>query len=688
MENLINLADYHQKDLVYDYTFIGLGAANSLLLIELLKHPEFSNKKIAVIDSSHKTNNDKTYCFWAEPNAPIIKDLTAIISRSYSMLSINNAPARNIGKQCYFYIRSLDLYQYTETLIQSFTIDRHFQKVNTIHTEGNLSIIQTDEGSIHSQYIFDSRTPSYPPTEEKDVYLEQSFFGMYVKCEQTVFNVKAFDMMNFDVDQDAYTQFVYVLPFSENEALVELTRFGKDKIEEQYARKILDEKILKDYGPYTLKGVETGSIPMTTQRIPASDNPCVLNTGARANMIKPSTGYAFKNMYEFAKMTTQKILGNQLQNFNSIHLKTKKRFRFYDTLLLIILQRWPDQGKKIFSRLFSKQSTHTILQFLDGKTAYRNEIAIFYSLNWAPFLRALVIYCKQQIALRYWLVILVTILYHLLQVYDSSLALNYSYLVIIIGFIVVGLPHGAVDHLLYLRNNPVSLKNFLGKYLGIVILGLALWLLAPSLSLIIFILYSSFHFGESEFEKDEKTISTFSDHISAFVLGLSILTCIIFSHPLESASIIAQLGTTFPTNTFTQEAINGAYWIALSSFLLILLQLKLSGKSVFSGLPLVLLAGIQTPLVLAFSLYFIFQHSCNAWKHICNGINLNSLSLYKKALPYLLGSIAILILILLMDFQNLYDSDSVIASGFMFISCISFPHFVVMHLFYQSIQKK
>jgi beta-carotene 15,15'-dioxygenase len=352
------------------------------------------------------------------------------------------------------------------------------------------------------------------------------------------------------------------------------------------------------------------------------------------------------------------------------------------------LQRWPEQGKKIFSRLFSKQNTHTILQFLDGKTSYRNEIAIFYSLNWAPFLRALLIYCKQQIAIRYWLVILVTILYHLLQLFDSSIASNYSYLVIIIGFMAVGLPHGAVDHLLFLRNNPVSLKNFILKYLGIVILGLVLWMIAPSLSLIIFILYSSFHFGESEIEKNEKTISTISDHLKAFVLGLSILTCIIFSHPHESASIIEQLGTTFPANTFTHEAINSSYWVALGSFVLIVFQLKLSGKSVLSGLPLVLLAGIQTPLILAFSLYFIFQHSCNAWTHICNGIKLNSLSLYKKALPYLLGSIAILLLILLMDFQNIYDSKNVIASGFMFISCISFPHFVVMHLFYQSIQKK
>ena len=50
-------------------------------------------------------------------------------------------------------------------------------------------------------------------------------------------------MMNFDVDQSGYTQFVYNLPYAPNECLVELTRFGVDTIDIDYAKKILDEKI-------------------------------------------------------------------------------------------------------------------------------------------------------------------------------------------------------------------------------------------------------------------------------------------------------------------------------------------------------------------------------------------------------------------------------------------------------------
>jgi lycopene beta-cyclase len=679
MENFKSSADIHQQNLVYDYTFIGLGAANSLLLIELLKHPSFSNKKIAVIDNSPKTNNDKTYCLWAEPNAPIVQDLSAIISRHYPMITINNAPAKNIGTQSYFYIKSLDLYQHTETLIQAHNIDKHGLKVNSISQDANLSIIQTDAKPILSKYIFDSRTPVYPPADEKEVHLEQSFFGLYVQCEHSVFNVKAFDMMNFDVDQDAYTQFVYVLPFSENEALIELTRFGQEKIEEQYARKILDEKILNDYGKYTIKGTERGSIPMTTQRIPASDNQHVLHTGARANLIKPSTGYAFKNMYEFAKMTSEKILAKKADKFNTIQLKTKKRFRFYDTLLLIILQRWPQYGKKIFSQLFNKQSVPNILQFLDNKSSYKNEISIFFSLSWKPFLKALLIYLKQRIALRYTIAAIVTVFYHLLYQFDPEPAQYFTYALLVLGFILVGIPHGAVDHLLYTRNKSEKLPFFIVKYLSIVAIGFILWMLFPILSLLVFIVYAAFHFGESE--KPEHT--NIASYIKAFSIGFLILITIIFSHPTESAAIISSFKGLSSITLFAEHYNNQLLIASALSFLALMIALKLSGKPIFSGLLFVLLAGFGAPLLLAFTLYFVFQHSCNAWSHICKGLSIGSVALYKKGLPYLLGALLIFVCMLLFDLPSQFDTTTVIATMFVFISCISLPHFVIMHFFYR-----
>lgn len=134
--------------------------------------------------------------------------------------------------------------------------------------------------------------------------------------------------MNFNVDQSDFTQFVYTLPFSSKESLIELTRFGSEKIDLDYAKKILDKKIKAEYGSYEIVAEESGCIPMTSYQHPKNDFQGVLNTGAKANLIKPSTGYGFKNMYDFASIVSDNIYNEKFKHFNQISLHKKVVFGF------------------------------------------------------------------------------------------------------------------------------------------------------------------------------------------------------------------------------------------------------------------------------------------------------------------------------------------------------------------------
>jgi hypothetical protein len=73
-----------EQNSTYDFVFIGLGASNSLILISLIQKGLTKNKKIAIFEPDGKTNNDKTYCFWANPKDEILVELKAIISRSFN----------------------------------------------------------------------------------------------------------------------------------------------------------------------------------------------------------------------------------------------------------------------------------------------------------------------------------------------------------------------------------------------------------------------------------------------------------------------------------------------------------------------------------------------------------------------------------------------------------------------------
>ena len=665
------------KQEAYDFAFIGLGASNSLILLALIQRNLLKDKRVLIMESENKTENDKTYCFWAGTNDSIVRDLAPIISHRFTSIRINETEVQNIENQPYHYIRSIDLYQHTLDLIKKERIVVYRSAVQHIIDEHELYSVHTTDTFFRAHYIFDSRPPIPGKIGKNEIYLKQSFFGFHVRCEQEVFDKETFEMMNFHVDQHNFTQFMYVIPFSSSEALVEFTRFGKEALDLTYSKEILDQFILKNFGSYSIVADESGCIPMTTWQNPKSSFQRVLNTGASANLIKPSTGYAFKNMHFFAEEVAEHVASNTLENFNSIGLSTKKRFKFYDKLLLIILMRWPAQGKRIFERLFQKIPAHTIFSFLDEKTSLRQEMKIFSTLPIPPFLKALLLYLKNEHWLRYFLAAILVVAYNILSLFNPEYANYFSYVVLVLGLLWIGIPHGALDHMLSQKPS-FSLPRFVFKYLLLIGAYFLFWQIAPALALIIFVVYSAFHFGESEWIETGRKLNSFGAKLHSFLIGLSILVFIVFSHWEESSLVISQL-LALPTLNLKPFAL--LCIIAAAGYLLS--QSIRAKEWTFLRLLILLILGSQVPLILAFGLYFILQHSLNAWEHLKQGLSMNALQLHKKSLVFTLGALGIFVLIAL-NASYIQSIEGLWATFFVFIACISFPHFLMMHLFYKT----
>ena len=670
------------KNEIFDFVFIGLGASNSLILLSLIKKGLLKNKKVAVFESESKTNNDKTFCFWSEPNESIVADLAPIISHRFIAIQVSQSTSQNIEEQPYHYIRSIDLYSHTLQTLTREQIKIFRIAVKEINCENDIYTIYCNNENYKTHYIFDSRPPSQALIDKKQIYLHQSFYGFHIKCEKNVFQKNAFEMMNFNVDQNDYTQFVYVIPFSSNEALVELTRFGKKKIEKPYATDVLNNFIMRNFGKFEIIADESGCIPMTTFINPSNSSEGILHTGASANLIKPSTGYGFKKMHAFAQLVSKTAESNKLENFNKIALDFKKRFKFYDKLLLLILMYWPSKGKLIFTRLFEKRSVLTVFSFLDERSSLLQEIKIFASLPILIFLKALYLHLKRENWLRYFSAFFIVVAYLFLFNWKDQLAEYFIFSVLIIGLLIIGIPHGALDHILSKRNGS-SLSLFIFKYSLLIGLYYVFWQFFPSIALVVFMLYSSFHFGESELIETNKKIDSLRAHVKAFLMGLSILLFIIFTHRIESLNIVDNF-IKLSGSVYSDLNFAFASWImVIVSFIYILAQSILSKKGSYLGLMFLLLLGVKVPLILAFGLYFIFQHSSNAWQHLKLGLNMNSIQLYKRSSIYTLGALIIFILIAFYA-NEIISKHFLIANFFIFIACISFPHFILMHVFYKT----
>ena len=93
--------------------------------------------------------------------------------------------------------------------------------------------------------------------------------------------------------------------------------------------------------------------------------------------------------------------------------------------------------------------------------------------------------------------------------------------------IAFGIPHGALDHILFFKKRNTSQVKFYSIYLGLVLFFILLWIYYPTLSLTLFLIISAFHFGESQFEDID--IKKYSNSLLLYLVwGLSLLIYLIF----------------------------------------------------------------------------------------------------------------------------------------------------------------
>ena len=658
------------KVIPYDYVFIGMGASNGLMLLEFIKRGYHQTKRIAVIEPQQKNTNDKTYCFWSSPNETIVKDLSSIISHQYQFVQTNNNKVQSIQDQPYYCIKSIDFYNLLHSTIAKHPIDKFDGQVASLSPLPDCIEIVFEQQVITGAIVFDSRPPVFTQEVHNQSYLLQSFFGYHIRLQEPSLHVDRFQMMNFDVDQSGHTQFVYNLPYAPNECLVELTRFGVDTINIDYAKKILDEKIKAQFGSYEIVAEEEGCIPMTVLKQPASIDKRIINMGARANLIKPTTGYGFKKMHAFAA-----AFENQAQA-----PITKARFLFYDHLLLIILIRWPNLGKKIFKALFQNNTIQRIFTFLDEKSSVAEEVKIFASLPIIPFLKACFIYLTSYIKKGYLFTVGCMLVYFLINLVSPNVAAWFGYTGLIAGLLVVGIPHGAVDHLL-LDSKKFNLLKFVVQYLLIIAAYFMVWQWFPVFSLLLFIAYSAFHFGESEMVEMHVSMHSFAQKAYAFVLGLSILLLIIFLHLNESILVLNNMQgvSDFVASLNLLQYKN----IVITVSCVLLMPLWWISKKTGLFLVGILLLGTQMPLMLAFGLYFVGSHSVNAWGHIAGKLKIAPKKLYLESLPFNVGALLIFSLFFYLQQTNTQLIQSYAAVFFVFLACVSLPHIILMHLFYK-----
>lgn len=671
----MSVQNHHSK---VDYLFAGAGASATLLLMCMEKQGLLKYKKILILDPDTKNNNDKTYCFWSDQNEQLALQCQHLISHQWDQVSVNRNKQESLLPKKYFHITGIDVYKELRRIIDQHQLQRIQSSVIELKPIENGIKVITDTGNWESSLVFDSRPPKYLRLKKDDAHLLQSFIGYVISTDVPNSNLNCVDLMDFDVEQSGATQFMYVLPLGEGKVLVELTRFGLEPITQIEANPILDSYINQRFGNYQILHTEIGCIPMSTAGITVETLPGVIPIGGRAGAVKPSTGYAFKNMFHHAEKLTESLK----RNIKPAVIVNSSRFRFYDRLLLLILTKQPSQGRPIFEALFKKNETKNVLQFLDEKTTLIQDIRIFMTLPIKPFLKAVgwVASSRVQKLVNPFVLLLLSVL--LLLIYKTTPQIfNWIQITMFtVGLFLVGIPHGAVDHLLETENFKGRIKpGFVINYLGLAFLNLILWVFFPIGALLFFIGYSAWHFGQTDLrEWQPKKINALKNG----AWGILILSIILCGHVIETNSILENMNALkIPIHNMLGKQISvllslvGITWAIIEKRWIMFIS------------SLILMVSIELPLITSFGLYFIGQHSMNGWSHLKQEMKTNNTSLYLKALPFTIGALVLFAAFIYL-LRNNYLSEfkeNIITIFFVFISCISFPHVIAMNNFYRKI---
>lgn len=260
---------------------------------------------------------------------------------------------------------------------------------------------------------------------------------------------------------------------------------------------------------------------------------------------------------------------------------------------------------------------------------------------------------------------------------------TYQWVWFLLILVTIGIPHGAIDHLLERpKFDRKFLFFFILKYLLIIGIYLVLWIFAPLFSLVAFILMSAYHFGQSHFI--HSPIEKFKA-ITYLSLG-SFYLSVIFWGDFETTSSI--VGTVVSIEKFEML---GKYLIfSLFAFTAMLIWANKKNTSWLWIAEMLVLGTLlfTLPLFLGFILYFGFWHALPSmafeFKTLKSSLGISGLKPFiLKLLPF--STISILGIFLILWFVNgTMKQEQMILLFFILVSLISAPHIWFMNRFIEN----
>ena len=263
-------------------------------------------------------------------------------------------------------------------------------------------------------------------------------------------------------------------------------------------------------------------------------------------------------------------------------------------------------------------------------------------------------------------------------------------LAVLVG--LFGISHGAIDHILasdvlgWIK--PAQQLRFMGQYLAVMLLYGLLWILAPVAGFWMFLLYSAWHFGQSDALLIWNVLPKALGTSIAMSWGLVVISSIPMFHSTELAEVLPSWFVVKLSSSTIVSIAHRIFFLSLGFLVtcvfnaLAFYDLTIRDVFDFTITSFVsLYALVVLPMWVGFGLYFSIFHALpsliNEYKALRTNQRVESTKHFARMLaPFTLVAYVGLVAIVL------YSQSHSYFYALIAISILAFPHSVLMHFLY------
>jgi lycopene beta-cyclase len=347
--------------------------------------------RILLVDARSDYADDRTWCFWDVEPTPFTH-LARATWETWSVRSTDGTVRATASATPYRCLSANDFYRFAlDSLAASGRVQLLLgAAAGEITAAGDHVAVAVGDESIEARRVVDSRglrpgSPELQTARETSTWLPQHFVGLHLRVSRPVFDPTECTLMDFDVDQSAGLRFVYVLPLSPFEALVEDVSLSDPALTDDDHRRNLRDHLRERFGlgpdDYEIVSEERGCIPMTDHLFARRPRPGVTTLGTLAGATRPSTGYTFLRIQRSSRDLARALASGSDGLDDAVG-----RRPLLDSIFLRFLADHPDRGPRVFHLLFARVRADALVRFLSEQSTLRDHLRLVVALPKGWFL--------------------------------------------------------------------------------------------------------------------------------------------------------------------------------------------------------------------------------------------------------------------------------------------------------------